>query len=360
MGRIPSEDGAERRLVKSRVNQDIGRSMLGRHRDMPARFRDKCLEEHDYDALIALMDIETIQLLIDVRNRGSFAEVARERDLDPSRISRVVAAVEAELGVRLFQRSTRRVFATEAGELYIRRLALIAEDLERARDDAQSINEGPVGLLRLTTTVAFGQQVIVPLLPEFRRTHPRVEIDLVLSDSNLDLVRERIDLAVRLGSGVSGDLVVTKLRDTVYRVCAAPDHLRTHGRPEHPADLSNRDCLRFSLPGFRDRWIFTEGAGAEPTEVRVHGGIVASGALALRSLALAGLGPALLADWLVDEDIAAGRLIDLFPAHRVTATTFDTAVWLLYPSRSFLPRKVRAMIDFLRVHVGERGQEGRR
>lgn len=299
------------------------------------------------------MDIETIQLLIDVRNRGSFAEVARERNLDPSRISRTIAAVEVELGVRLFQRSTRRVFATEAGELYLRRLAAIAEDLERARDDARSISLGPVGLLRLTTTVAFGQQVIVPLLPEFRRTHPRVEIDLLLSDANLDLVRERIDLAVRLGAGVSGDLVVTKLRDTVYRVCAAPDYLRAHGRPEHPADLASRDCLRFNLPGFRDRWIFADGEASEPIEVRIDGGVVASGALALRALALAGLGPVLLGDWLVDEDIAAGRLVDLFPAHRVTATTFDTAVWLLYPSRSFLPRKVRAMIDFLREKLGQ-------
>lgn len=297
------------------------------------------------------MDSETIQLLIDIRHRGSFAEVARERGIDPSRVSRTVAAVEAELGLRLFQRSTRRVGPTEAGELYLSRLAGIAEDLERARDDAQSVSHGPVGLLRLTTTVAFGQQVIVPVLPEFRRLHPKVDIDLVLSDSNLDLVRERIDLAVRLGAGVGGDLVVSKLRDTVYRVCASPDHLAVTGRPERPKDLAGRDCLRFNLPGFRDRWIFAKADGGDRIEVPISGGVVASGALALRALALAGLGPALLADWLVDEDIAAGRLVDLFPAHRVTATTFETAVWLLYPSRSFLPRKVRAMIDFLRARV---------
>ncbi|MCE1237877.1 MAG: LysR family transcriptional regulator [Hyphomicrobiales bacterium] len=298
------------------------------------------------------MDIETIRLLIDIRHRGSFAEAARERGLDPSRVSRAVAAVEAELGLRLFQRTTRRVEPTEAGELYLRRLATIAEDLERARDDAQSVSQGPVGLLRLTTTVAFGQQAIVPLLPDFRRAHPKVDIDLVLSDGNLDLVRERIDLAVRLGASVGGDLVVSKLRDTVYRVCAAPDHLAAFGRPERPSDLVGRDCLRFNLPGFRDRWIFAEAAGGEPFEVPISGGIVASGALALRSLAIAGLGPALLADWLVDEDIAAGRLVDLFPGRRVTATTFETAVWMLYPSRSFLPRKVRAMIDFLRARLG--------
>jgi DNA-binding transcriptional LysR family regulator len=298
------------------------------------------------------MDLETMQLLIDVRKRGSFAAVARERTLDPSRISRAVAGAEEELGVRLFQRSTRRVLATEAGELYIRRLEVIAEDLERARDDARSISHGPVGSLRLTTTVAFGQQAIVPLLSDFRRAHPRVELDLILSDANLDLVFERIDLAVRLGAEVSGDLVVSKLRDTVYRVCASPGYVQAHGRPGQPIELTHRACLRFNLPGYRDRWLFAAGETQPPTEVRIHGAIVASGALALRAMALDGLGPALLADWLVDADIAAGRLIDLFPDRRVAATTFDTAVWLLYPSRSFLPRKVRAMIDFLRARLG--------
>ena len=301
------------------------------------------------------MDLETIGLLLDVHRLGSFAEVARGRNLDPSRISRAVAALEQDLGIRLFQRTTRRVTTTEAGEIYLRRLALIAEDLERARDDARSVSEGPVGLLRLTTTVAFGDEVIVPALPAFRRAHPRVDIDLVLSDANLDLVRDRIDLAVRHGPGVSGDLVVSKLRDSVYRVCAAPAYLATHGRPRHPRDLAGHDCLRFNLPGFRDRWIFAGGDLDGPIEVPVSGGVIASGGTALHALALAGLGPVLLPDWLVDDDVAAGRLVDLFPEHRATATSFETAVWLLYPSRSFLPRKVRAMIDFLRARIGTPG-----
>lgn len=298
------------------------------------------------------MDLETIGLLLDVHRLGSFAEAARGRDLDPSRISRAVAALERDLGIRLFQRTTRRVRTTEAGEIYLRRLALIAEDLERARDDARSVSEGPVGLLRLTATVAFGDKVIVPLLPAFRRAHPHVDVDLVLSDANLDLVRDRVDLAVRLGPGVAGDLVVSKLRDSVYRVCASPAYLAEHGRPREPRDLAGHQCLRFNLPGFRDRWIFAGGDLDGPIEVPVSGGVIASGASALHALALAGLGPVLLADWLVDDDVAAGRLVDLFPGHRVTPTSFETAVWLIYPSRSFLPRKVRAMIDFLRARIG--------
>lgn len=293
------------------------------------------------------MDVGHATLLMEIAQRGSFADVARARDVDPSWVSRTVASIEDELGFRIFQRTTRRVVLTEAGDIYLRRAKTIADELDQARDEALSVTKGPVGTLRMTTTVAFGQKVIVPLLPRFRADYPGVSIELVLNDTNLNLVAERLDLAIRLGPGVTGDLVVSKLQETRYRVCASPDYLAQHGWPSTPAELSRRDCLRFSLPGFRSRWIFRGEDGAAE-EVEVSGSIVASGALALHSLALAGMGPALLANWLVDGDIATGRLVDLFPHKQVTATTFGTAVWILYPSRSFLPQKVRAMIDFLK------------
>ncbi|MCA8931691.1 MAG: substrate binding domain-containing protein, partial [Rhodospirillaceae bacterium] len=157
----------------------------------------------------------------------------------------------------------------------------------------------------------------------------------------------------RLGTRVAGDVVAAKLADTAYRVCASPDYLAREGRPERPEDLAERDCLRFALPGFRARWLFQDPAGGT-VDVPVKGSIQVSGALALRTLALAGMGPSLLADWLVDGDIANGRLVDLFPHHRVAATSFETAVWLIYPSRAYLPQKVRAMIDFLRGAVPRR------
>jgi len=302
------------------------------------------------------MDAKQARLLVDIAHRGSFAEVARERALDPSSVSRMIASLEAELGFRLFQRTTRRVVLTEAGELYLRRIEAIADEFDQALDEALAVSTGPTGVLRMTTTVAFGEKVIVPLLPRFREAFPAVELDVILSDLNLDLIEDRIDLAMRLGAGVTGDLVVSKLMDTRYHVCASPEYLRREGRPHAPEELAARDCLLFALPGFRTRWMFRGTAGAV-TEVPVKGGIIVSGALALRTLALAGAGPALLADWLVSEDIAAGRLVDLFSDHRVTATTFETAVWLLYPSRSFLPQKVRAMIGFLRSRVASQALE---
>lgn len=297
------------------------------------------------------MDLNDARLLIEIARRGSFAEVARDRGVDPSWVSRMVAGLEQALGFRLFQRTTRRVALTEAGEIYLRRIQLIAEEFEQARDDALAVTRGPVGTLRMTATVAFGQTVLVPLIPQFRNAYPGVALDLLLTDATVNLVSDRIDLAIRHGPSVTGDMVVTKLRTTRYRVCASPTYLAQVGAPTHPQELAERPCLRFALPGFRSRWLFREASAGPVTEVEVGGDITVSGGLALHSLALAGQGPALLADWLIDADIAAGRLIDLFPGWQVTATSFETAVWLLYPSRSFLPRKVRAMIDFLKASV---------
>ena len=166
-----------------------------------------------------------------------------------------------------------------------------------------------------------------------------------------DLIADRIDLAIRLAPSYRGDVVGSKLFATRYRIAASPAYLAREGTPKKPGDLSDRSCLLFPLPGFRDRWLFRRGTALE--EVPVQGNLILSTALALRSAALDGLGPVLLADWHLDDDIAQGRLVDLFPHHEVTATTFDTAAWLLYPSRNYLPHKVRATIEFLRKHLGK-------
>ena len=301
------------------------------------------------------MDLTTLKLLIDVARAGGFAPAARARDVDPSSVSRAVAQVEAELGVRLFQRSTRRLTLTEAGEIYLRRLEPALEEIAQAAEAARAAS-GPVaagalqGRLRLTASVAFGQVMVTPLLPQWRAEHPGLIVELMLSDAVSDLVAERIDLAIRLGSNVSGDVIATKLFATRYRVCAAPDYLTAAPPLGEPSDLMAHECLRFALPGFRAPWRFqAEDRGEQ--QVAVEGKLLISNALALREAAVQGLGPALLAEWLIAGDIAAGRLIDIFPAWEVTATNFDTAAWAVYPSRAFLPVKVRAMIDFLRPRL---------
>lgn len=297
------------------------------------------------------METQALQLFVRVAARGSFAAVAKELDLDPSAVSRIIAALEDELGVRLFQRTTRRMSLTEAGDLYLRRIEPLIEELDRARIEALDVSAAPTGIIRLSASVSFGQSMIVPLLPAFRARYPDLKVEGVFTDANVDLVAERVDLAVRLAPTIEGDLIATRLRDTHYRVVASPAYLAAAPPLTKPADLIRHRALLFPLRAFRSRWIFRDSAG-RLEEAPIAGEITLSPAGALRDAALLGLGVALLPNWLVEEHIAAGRLIRLMPDRDVTATTFDTAVWLVYPSRAYLPNKVRVMIDFLREHLG--------
>jgi DNA-binding transcriptional LysR family regulator len=242
---------------------------------------------------------------------------------------------------------------TEAGRVYVARLAGLLDELEAARDDAATINDHPVGILRLTASVAFGVTCIVPLLEDFRSRFPKLKLDLVLSDTNVDLVGDSIDLAVRLAPSVHHDIIATKLMDTKYYVVATNDYIARAGAPIRPIDLSDHACLRFSLPHYRDQWQFRDSLG-RIEQVPVSGDFVMSNAYSIYTAVKRGLGPALLPDFLVAPDLANGSLIDLFPNHDAAAADFNTAAWLLYPSRTYLPSKVRGMIDFLKQRVPAR------
>ena len=291
------------------------------------------------------MDIAALRTVQLVSEHRSFAAVARVTGVDPSSVSRTVAGVEAQLGLRFFQRSTRQLRLTEAGAVYLQRLGPLLDDLDLARDAAAEIGTAPHGCVRLTASVAFGHDVLVPVIESLRRDLPGIELELILSAQNVDMVAGQVDLAIRLAPAPKGDLISTRLRTTRYRVVASPDYLSAQGAITRPEALTDHDVLRLTLPDYRTEWHFR---GTEAVSVPVTGPVLISNALALREAARRGLGPALLADWLIDADIAAGRLVDVFPDHEVTATTFDTAAWLLYPSRAYLPAKVRAVIDALR------------
>jgi DNA-binding transcriptional LysR family regulator len=302
------------------------------------------------------MDISALAIFAEVMRRGSFAAVAKDRNVDPSSISRVIASLEDELGIRLFQRSTRQLAPTEGGRIYFERIEPLIEELEHARLAAQDAGASLSGNLRVSTTVAFGQICIVPLLTDFRSRYPALSLDLLLTDANLDLIGERIDVAIRLGPRLDLGYVGTKLFATRYRVCASPAYVAGHGTPATPAQLVAHKCVVFDLPGFRDRWLFRARNG-DTTDISIASDLKVSSALAVRQCALDGLGPVLIGHWNVDADLVAGRLIDLFPDYEVTATDFETAAWIIYPSRAYLPAKVRAFIDFIRERLRHHAQD---
>ena len=298
------------------------------------------------------MKTDILKTLLTVQANGSFADAARVLDVDPSSVSRLVRQAEAELGFRLFQRTTRSLSVTEEGQLYFARLAPLLDELEAAKEAALGVRSRPTGRLRMTASVAFSTELLVPLLPAFQAAYPDVVVELTSSDAALDLVEQSIDLAIRLAPAPSGDLIATKLMPTTYRCVAAPAFLEKHPMASEPTGLAHAPCLRYGIADLQDTWWFRRESTAA-VSVAVDGMFIASSPMPLREAARHGAGVAMLADWLVRRDLDEGRLVDVFPEYQCTPSQFDTAAWALYPSRTYLPQKVRVMIDFLRAHLGQ-------
>ncbi|MEM1153758.1 MAG: LysR substrate-binding domain-containing protein, partial [Pseudomonadota bacterium] len=258
------------------------------------------------------MDTRILSLFIDVAHSGSFAATARRHNLDPSSVSRSIAALETEFGARLFQRSTRQLSLTEVGQRFLERIEPILQELAQAQDDALSAQAEPRGKLKLSASVAFGSKCIIPLLTHFQHQYPLIDLDLDLKDQTIDLISGAVDLAVRLGPPPDVELVGTKLMDTQYRVCASPTYLGTGELVREPQDLVAHDIVSFSLPAFRKAWSFRSEQGVVQ-KIEIAPRTIISNALGLRQALLGGLGIGLLPDWLIDKDVNSGRLTSLLP-----------------------------------------------
>ncbi|AFY75186.1 transcriptional regulator [Synechococcus sp. PCC 7502] len=296
------------------------------------------------------MDISVLQTFVEVMRQGSFVAVAKSRNIDPSSVSRAIANLEAELGIRLFQRTTRQVYPTEEGITYFNQIEPLVSELKQAMMVVKDTSGQVGGTLRITAPFSFGHRCIVPLLGKFSRLYPDLTIDLVLTDAIVDLLAERIDIAVRLATLNDSTLIAEQLMRTQYIVCASPKYLEQSGNLQQPQDIQNHNCLLFPWSGFRTRWIFRN-QKSEETAVAVNGKTMISSAIALQECAIMGLGLALLPDWLVGKDLSNGVLVNAFPDYEVTATNFHTAAWLVYPSRIYIPLKVRIFIEFLKSSI---------
>lgn len=295
------------------------------------------------------MDTNDLETLLHAARLGSFAAAARELGMDPSAVSRAVSALEAELGTRIFVRNSRHMALTAAGQVFVDRLAPLLPELSEARSAAVDAVGAVSGRLRITVSNAFGVRWLSPRLPGFCAAYPELELDVILTESSVDLITERVDLALRVGTLRDSSLIAVPLCDVAYRVVASPTWLHAQPQPPRvPQDLRSVACLCFAMLGFRDHWQFTSAVG-EMEEISVRPRLVATNALLIREGALAGLGPALLADWMIDKDLRSGELVDVFPSYRVATAHAPTTAWAVYPGRKHVPAKVRALVDYLRA-----------
>lgn len=276
----------------------------------------------------------------------SFATAADELGISPSALSRRVAQLEDFLGCRLLQRTTRRVTLTKAGALYLDRCVDILARAEEADAAISELAREPQGLLRVTLPNLYGQLRVAPILPEFMRRYPKLKLELSFDDRYVDLVARRADVGVRIGNLETGDYIARRLAPNRRFLCASPDYLRQFGRPTEIADLSRHACLHFSPLMEESRWRLSR--HGRTLEVPINPVVRADNAEALRQAALGGQGIALLAGFLVDDDIAAGHLVQVLPEWTIAASW----VFAVYPHARFLPMKTRVFVDFLAERIG--------
>ncbi|WP_039990118.1 LysR family transcriptional regulator [Paraglaciecola arctica] len=298
------------------------------------------------------MDLNNIQLFVEVVKRNSFAEVARIRNIDPSSVSRSIRKLENSLGFRLFQRTTRKLSPTESGKAYFRQVEGLVATFIQAGERALDLSNEPIGNLRVAACTSFGQKKLVPLLPVMRKKYPKLAIELVLSDNQIDIVEQQIDAAIRFGKKPTDDFICKELAPRKFVVCASPSFIKSNSITKSPLCLSELECLRFSIPGYREAWKFRQ-ANKKELVVPVTGHLLISHGMTMTASAVAGLGIALLPDWLCRDELADGSLVDLFPDYECAAADFGTSTWLVYPSRDYMPLKLSAFIDCLKSEIPE-------
>lgn len=283
-----------------------------------------------------------MEVFVRVVEAGGFAPAARICRMTPSAVSKLVTRLEARLGARLFNRSTRRLHLTPEGSTFYERARRILADIEDA-ERRVGAGEEPVGPIRVNTSASYATHVLVPALPQFLANHPRVTIDLVQTDVVIDLFAERADVAVRAGPLKSSSLVARGLGDAARIVVAAPSYLARYGQPSSVAELEALCRLGPSYVRAEEGWPFEENGRVEL--LPISGQVQASDGEALRQLALAGVGVARLPVFTVRNDIAAGRLVPLLEHLNPGDTEPFHAIYV--GQGGPLPSRVRALLDFL-------------
>lgn len=289
---------------------------------------------------------EGLDEFVAVAECGQFTAAAERLGLSSSQVSRQIARLEERLHTRLFYRTTRKVALTEAGQTFLQHCQRLQDAREEALNAIGDLGSEPKGLLRMTCAVAYGERFIVPLVTEFMARHPRLSVEIELSNRTLDLVQDGFDIAIRLGRLQDSRMLATRLARRRMYLCASADYLQRYGRPHSLSELARHNCLI----GSSDVWSF-QLEGREASQ-RINGNWRCNSGQAVLDAALAGLGLCQLPDYYVLEHLRSGALVSLLDNHQPP----NTAVWALYPQQRHLSPKVRQLIDALRYGLAQRAE----
>lgn len=289
------------------------------------------------------MDNRAGEMMVFVRvvEAGSFSEAARLMLMTPSTVSKLIARLEARLGVRLIERSTRRLALTGEGQFYYERSQMLLGQLDETEQQIAQGGAEAEGVVRVTSSVSFATTALEPVLPAFLAAYPKVVVDLSLSDEVVDLYLDRTDVAIRVGKLADSNLMARKIGVTKRRIVASPAYLERHGTPKTPADLVHHNCLGFNFRRAMPVWPMRE--GGRIVERMLSGSLLVNNGDTLRRMAIAGVGIIRLADYHLRGPIERGELVELL-ADSAIGEVDD--VHALFRGSQFLPARVRAFLDF--------------
>lgn len=291
---------------------------------------------------------EEMHTFVKVVETGSLSAAADRMGLAKSAISRRLADLESRLGVQLLNRTTRRIYLTESGDLFYQRCQRILTELDDSEQQISLAHGELCGTIRIAAPLSFGITHLSPLLNRFLREHGELRLDLNLDDRLINLMDEGIDLAIRIGRLEDSTLIARRLTSVNLVVCASPDYLREHGEPRHPGELNQHQGLTYSNLPDAQQWQFTDADGNElnvrvPLRMRANNGDV------LMRAAIDGLGVMVTTTFIAYQAIEQGLLKPILRDYRLR----DAGIYAVYPAQRHLPRRVRVLIDFLAKHFGD-------
>jgi DNA-binding transcriptional LysR family regulator len=287
-----------------------------------------------------------IAVFVRVVNEGSFTKAADRLELSRSVVSKYVSRLEDRLGVRLLNRTTRRLSLTEAGQVFYERSVRGLHEFEEAEAEVSHLQEEPSGILRINSPMSFGILHVAPVLPQFSKEYPAVSIDMNLDDRKLDVIEEGFDVSIRISDMPDSSLVARRLGPCRHVVVAAPSYLEENGTPKTPKDLEGHNVISYRYQESANDWHFTSPEN-EQVSVTISGAMQMNNSMALREALLGGIGIMRTPTFIVGEDIKRGRLVRLFPGYQM----LEPSIYLVFPQRRHLSPKVRAFVDFMAARI---------
>ena len=294
------------------------------------------------------MNFQDLRLFVSVVDNGSFTRAAEQEDLPASTLSRRLRKLEDDLGVRLLERTTRSVHLTELGEEFYERCLQILEDVDTTRTLLRQKQEQPSGRLRIYAPTEFTRVHFLEIIPAFAEAHPEINLELFTSDGGHNIVDSRVDIMIHIEEPEDSSWIGRNLTVATTNYYASVDYLERAGEPDRPEDLLQHECVieAFNPHGY-DRWQFPGAEGMQ--EVRVNGRYVTDSTFMAERLVEQGFGVSMLPDYICREALEAGRLKKLFGGRYEISHN----IYILYPSRRYVPSKVSAFLDFLEQHFPE-------